>query len=1178
MKIKKWLSVFLTLSMVIAILPMRVLAEEYCSLKDLANANGYEYFYYDDNETVNVRSASYILSFQNNNSTVAYKTVLDDVGTITLNSNVTKEGDVLYVSKLDAQTKLIKYFPNTTDSAERKESKITPEPVFTKSQPTDWAQSEVNDAIKNNLVTDNVQKNYQADITREYFCELVIKLYEKITGETVTAASNVFKDTSNSEILKAYKLGIVKGVSSTEFAPNSLITRQEICTMLVRAMGTMYENIDTTDYEYHNFNDIGQISSWAMDSVQFAFDNNVMQGVGNNKIDPLGNATCEQAILLVNRIYNNRADFEEKDKDAEDVIETLKRLDFDDNSEVNGVSVSFGDGSDTKGVRIKEIDSDDLIYTTTGIKGSAVNITSSKSFDTATIAFDYNPQGLGSTNANDLAIGWYNTDLDRIEILESKVDTYNHTVSVETTHFSEYILVDSKEWYSVWQRGQTIVRETDNNGRYAENFNVQLVVDCSGSMNGDRIVKARECTYNFIEKLSSNDRFSVIKFSGGAQTVIPETIVANADMSSIKNTIMSLSDGGGTDFDAALNECINTLNTSDDYNNIIVFLSDGESSVSDSLLETLNNSGVRIAAVALGSGSNTSMMQRLSDKTNGQYVYAENSSDLDDIYNAIQGSLIGVDATDTDGDGIPDIVEITGMKNQYGVFIRTDPNLYDTDGDGKSDGEEMGKLIENGEPTEMDKRNGITSCIYFQMVSDPVEGHTVRNYVDKQEMLTLSSQLNIDNSNLSATLDVTVANNGAHICRDVGLEFELSDCLNFELAVMDENGNLLYHAGWDDNGYRIPLAKDLEAGKSVNLKLPVHCDNGKDCSNTHYMKIQAKANNEESEIKTLNISFKENNTPNNSDNSNILDDYEFSMAKYAQMLVEKLYSNADNKSENNETIIEAREAIKKQMSETNLNGNKNATIPNAAYDAFALAIVEALNGSKVNKYETNQNKLAKQIYNQIDKGLSAGTKTVEYDGCSYNVQYNIYSMFGTGVGWQYIDWTTKSGLREKAVLYWENVGTEEGNKALADYCAALAQLNTDLWKDFVAYYISDGCGIVGIEVTKKNVSKILDASERVINALCDKDAADKLVEEMGGAVKDSLKSEFLSNKFKDFVKDNVPNGDKIIDVADKYVEAKKKYDKLTELWREDPNSDQSKKAIEQFEKAYSILDISINGL
>ena len=662
------------------------------------------------------------------------------------------------------------------------------------SKPSSWAESEVNSAKNAGLVTDSVTEDYQANITREQFCEMVVKLYEKITGKKAKRGYISFDDTYNDEILKAANLGIVNGYSEDTFAPHDYITREQIAAMLVRAIGIAYANVDLRDYIYRTFSDSYNISDWAMDSVQFAVDNYIMQGVGDNKIDPLGNTTCEQAILLINRVYKNRKNFE--NKNIVEIIEELKKLEFDEDEAVNSVTVKYSDGSDASGVKIKEIKKSDLIYQTTGMKGAGVNITSSDDFDKATITFEYNAEQLNGSNPSDLAVAWYNTDLDRIEVLESQVDTYNHTVSVETTHFSQYILVDSKEWYSIWQRGQTIIRETNNDGDYADNFNVQLVVDCSGSMSGDRIVTARECTYDFIQKLSANDKFSLIQFEDDATTTIPSTLVKDADMDSVKNIVMSMRDGGGTEFNAALNECIRTLDFDDDYNNIIVFLSDGDSSVDDSILQILRNNNVRIASVALGSGSNTSMMKKLSDSTNGQYVYAEDSSDLDAIYSAIQGSLIGVDATDTDGDGIPDMIEITGMKNQYGKIIRTDPNKYDTDSDGKSDGEEMGKLIESDELTDMDKKNGITSNVYFEMKSNPLDGVDEEDISDEvisiDPFVTLSAtRTEMDeNGKFKLSIDIDVSGGKAE---NISLKLSSDSCVNkVWIFDVEANGNENY--------------------------------------------------------------------------------------------------------------------------------------------------------------------------------------------------------------------------------------------------------------------------------------------------------------------------------------------------------------------------------------------------
>ena len=48
--------------------------------------------------------------------------------------------------------------------------------------------------------------------------------------------------------------------------------------------------------------------------------------------------------------------------------------------------------------------------------------------------------------------------------------------------------------------------------------------------------------------------------------------------------------------------------------------------------------------------------------------------------------------SDRDGDGLPDILEERGMITNIGTVIRTDPDNPDTDGDGLTDGEEMGKM------------------------------------------------------------------------------------------------------------------------------------------------------------------------------------------------------------------------------------------------------------------------------------------------------------------------------------------------------------------------------------------------------------------------------------------------------------------------------------------------------
>ncbi|WP_366923902.1 S-layer homology domain-containing protein [Metallumcola ferriviriculae] len=169
--------------------------------------------------------------------------------------------------------------------------------------PSPWAVGEIEKGKQYNLVTEKVLSSYQRDITREEFCEIVVKLYEALAGKTVAESlDSNFSDTNNQEILKANSLGIVKGISETEFAPYAIITREQIAVMFYRTLIALDPSLAKEKWEV-NFADKSEISSWALDAIGFMNANGILGGMGNNKVIPKGNATREQAIALIVRIF-----------------------------------------------------------------------------------------------------------------------------------------------------------------------------------------------------------------------------------------------------------------------------------------------------------------------------------------------------------------------------------------------------------------------------------------------------------------------------------------------------------------------------------------------------------------------------------------------------------------------------------------------------------------------------------------------------------------------------------------------------------------------------------------------------------------------------------------------------------------------------------------------------------
>ncbi len=181
-------------------------------------------------------------------------------------------------------------------------------PAF--SAPSNWAKPEIDMARAKGLLVPEADRNYQDYITRELFCKLIVKMIERQSGREIELMTiNPFDDTSSIEIVKAYQLGIVKGVSINRFAPNNLITRQEVAVMMMRAFRVL-DGMNGTNYIGNIngsaifFNDMTSIAVWAIDDVKQAFVLGIIKGIGNNTIDPLGNTTIEQSVLLSLRLFN----------------------------------------------------------------------------------------------------------------------------------------------------------------------------------------------------------------------------------------------------------------------------------------------------------------------------------------------------------------------------------------------------------------------------------------------------------------------------------------------------------------------------------------------------------------------------------------------------------------------------------------------------------------------------------------------------------------------------------------------------------------------------------------------------------------------------------------------------------------------------------------------------------
>lgn len=171
------------------------------------------------------------------------------------------------------------------------------------STPSFWAIEGVADAKELNIITPNTSHSYTNFITRKEFTEVIVNLYDVVRGIPDDLPKIAFSDTTSKEVEIAAALGLVNGVGNNQFAPNALITREQIVAIFNR----MLTNLDITypvSNDYIRFVDESLISDYAKTSVQMLYKLGILQGVSEAQIAPKNNATKEQSLILSVRLYD----------------------------------------------------------------------------------------------------------------------------------------------------------------------------------------------------------------------------------------------------------------------------------------------------------------------------------------------------------------------------------------------------------------------------------------------------------------------------------------------------------------------------------------------------------------------------------------------------------------------------------------------------------------------------------------------------------------------------------------------------------------------------------------------------------------------------------------------------------------------------------------------------------
>ncbi len=352
-----------------------------------------------------------------------------------------------------------------------------------------------------------------------------------------------------------------------------------------------------------------------------------------------------------------------------------------------------------------------------GLIGEPFEIETISEFDAATIAFKVDTEKLGDTEFDNLLFLWYDEENSKFVELETILDEENGIVSTVTTHFSKYMIVDSRTWYDAWRTNLDY-----SGGLEAMPVDTVLVIDKSGSMDYSDIDMITDAANCYIDTMKQGDRAAIVTFASSASLRYALT----DNKIELSKSLSGITPGGGTNFDAAILKALSVFDD-DSRTRIVIFMSDGEDSVATTTLTKIDESGVIFHTVGYGS-ANSTYLKDISKAGKGEYYEALYQEDLVEIYTDLS-LFYNIDKTDTDGDGLYDAVETAGIRLLNGKIIYgCDPSDPDTDDDGLLDGQEIDSKPLLSPYTKVTDEHVVG--YYFLMESDPTRIDTDFDYYE----------------------------------------------------------------------------------------------------------------------------------------------------------------------------------------------------------------------------------------------------------------------------------------------------------------------------------------------------------------------------------------------------------------------------------------------------------------
>ena len=177
-----------------------------------------------------------------------------------------------------------------------------------------FAEQDIQNLYKNQVIQGYEDGKFRPDapITRAEFATMLVKAKHFPVPDGV---QDIFRDVPRGEwfapyVELSYRLGVTSGVDGNKFAPNDLLTREQMVRMTVNALGRDSEVARRLSYSAYStairgYLDKAEISSWAVKQVAYAVQQGLITGA-YARLHPQDNATRAEVAAILNRSILSR--------------------------------------------------------------------------------------------------------------------------------------------------------------------------------------------------------------------------------------------------------------------------------------------------------------------------------------------------------------------------------------------------------------------------------------------------------------------------------------------------------------------------------------------------------------------------------------------------------------------------------------------------------------------------------------------------------------------------------------------------------------------------------------------------------------------------------------------------------------------------------------------------------